>query len=821
MHRRTRIFSLFRTAATLLMVVSCLDKTTGVDKAKLVAPANKPALTISDAARDARGISGFYFRPPMLPVVSYPGTFDPDLSPEVVVCEWTGIACGAEVARFGMSTGTGGETVKLEDGQYHANWDTKAANLDPSKTYRIIVSVHDLLLGFADVDVVTTGGGVKNVDTDQFIPLVDGRTLPIKFRAEKSITGRITLDPAQAFLEVGDARAFTATIYDLHDAVLPNAAPAWSISYDGGTSNATFDAGTITATSPGTGTVSASYGGRTANAAYTIFVPPSTLKIARSCGSLAVGGAETIIATPLDAHGDPITRPLAIHYASSDETIATAGQTTGLVTGVHAGLVTINASVLGVNASTRRLVYTDGSSITIRPGGDDDATSLSLHPDDVAQLTGKYNDVDLMTDAFSDCRAWSSDHADIVNVDADGSIHAVHVGHAVIQLALGALTGSFAVDVTVPPPPEEAAVRTMPQDPSWLSSTANDVNASGIVVGVINITGSTLAFRWDGSSAAEILTPPADGRRCAATAINTQGDIVGNCLVGIGTAAIGQGILWPSGGASPVVLTTPAVNGVKATSAQDINDAGVIVGSAPRLFQLCCTGQVFPAVSAAKWVNGVWTTFGWASWATSPGGNSLDISDNGDIVGTSTLSIQYVCGFQCFNIVDVPHAFIRPVTGAGGDLGANFIPPNNFGQSSALGVNNAKTVVGWSQAYITANNIPHVAQRWVNGSSGGRTSIPGVPHPSIAASEARDVNNDGWIVGFYGANAFLWKGDLAVPAIVLMPPQAGAVSRANAVSQLFGTGADRAGYAAGTTVVASKTVAVRWFIRVVVTSGTL
>jgi len=126
-------FFVVQDSRTLLMVVSCLDKTTGVDKAKLVAPANKPALTISDAARDARGISGFYFRPPMLPVVSYPGTFDPDLSPEVVVCEWTGIACGAEVARFGMSTGTGGETVKLEDGQYHANWTPRQRILIPAR----------------------------------------------------------------------------------------------------------------------------------------------------------------------------------------------------------------------------------------------------------------------------------------------------------------------------------------------------------------------------------------------------------------------------------------------------------------------------------------------------------------------------------------------------------------------------------------------------------------------------------------------------------------------------------------------------------------
>lgn len=41
------------------------------------------------------------------------------------------------------------------------------------------------LLGHADVDLVDKGSQLKNVETGQFIALLDGRTLPIKFRIEE------------------------------------------------------------------------------------------------------------------------------------------------------------------------------------------------------------------------------------------------------------------------------------------------------------------------------------------------------------------------------------------------------------------------------------------------------------------------------------------------------------------------------------------------------------------------------------------------------------------------------------------------------------
>src|SRR5262249_6670188 len=44
------------------------------------------------------------------------------------------------------------------------------------------------LEAFADVDVVSSGSQLKKVDTDEFIALLDGRTLPISVRIEQGVS---------------------------------------------------------------------------------------------------------------------------------------------------------------------------------------------------------------------------------------------------------------------------------------------------------------------------------------------------------------------------------------------------------------------------------------------------------------------------------------------------------------------------------------------------------------------------------------------------------------------------------------------------------
>jgi hypothetical protein len=141
--------------------------------------------TISDAAH-AGAVPGFYFLPPMVDNPSFGGTFDASLQPRVEVCELSGTVCGASVATFTFGTGSSG--VRVGGDHYIVNWHTGDYDLDPTRSYRISVFHDAFRLGYADVDVVGGGSELKNVDTGQFIALLDGRTLPIKFRVETTAT---------------------------------------------------------------------------------------------------------------------------------------------------------------------------------------------------------------------------------------------------------------------------------------------------------------------------------------------------------------------------------------------------------------------------------------------------------------------------------------------------------------------------------------------------------------------------------------------------------------------------------------------------------
>ena len=144
---------------------------------------------ISDARHGVEGNPHFYFLPPIVAHPGATGDFDPTLNPVVEICEWDTV-CGPVAARFTRASGNGGEKIEVTSGEYRVNWNTKAClagpcTLDPSKTYRVSVAVSGVLLGFADLDVVSNGSQLKNVETGEFIGLVEGRTLPVKFRIDE------------------------------------------------------------------------------------------------------------------------------------------------------------------------------------------------------------------------------------------------------------------------------------------------------------------------------------------------------------------------------------------------------------------------------------------------------------------------------------------------------------------------------------------------------------------------------------------------------------------------------------------------------------
>ena len=181
--RGLRKLATIATPLVLLSVLSCTPEATAPHAR---ANPGTAGFAISDAVHGG-GRAGFYFLPPLVPQPAT-GVFDNTLAPVVEVCEWT-TSCGTVIARFTTTTGTGGATVAALGDHYAVNWKTDVCasgpcSLDPAKTYRIRILVGGGEAGFADVDVVANGSQLKNVQTNEYIGLLNGRTLPVKFRIE-------------------------------------------------------------------------------------------------------------------------------------------------------------------------------------------------------------------------------------------------------------------------------------------------------------------------------------------------------------------------------------------------------------------------------------------------------------------------------------------------------------------------------------------------------------------------------------------------------------------------------------------------------------
>ena len=231
------------------------------------APSAGPGFLISDGVH-SNGLQGFYWLLPTLTKTKFPGNPDPNLAglnPVVSIRTCSDDNCssvGATVAQFTRTSTPAPITYK--GGQYQVTWSTSTAG-----TYRLDVVAGALgfrrTLGQADVKLFTS----RPASTTQRIGWKVGNPFPIAFRIETRIAGSITISPTTATITPGGSQQFTATLRDLHGALLGAKNVSWqsastpttgviaSLTPLGGPTNASGQAlGTVTAGStPGTATV--------------------------------------------------------------------------------------------------------------------------------------------------------------------------------------------------------------------------------------------------------------------------------------------------------------------------------------------------------------------------------------------------------------------------------------------------------------------------------------------------------------------------------------------------------------------------------------
>ena len=307
-------------ALILVALNSCSDSGE-VDQ--LTGPGDTPSFLISDGVHSS-GVEGFYFRPPLVPDASpFPGTFDATLAPTARVCRLstsTPHACTtAVVATFNGGKGPTALTADVDEQSYNALWKTPK-NLELGKDlYRLEVYVGTTLLGYLDFWFVRNNKELQSArmapDANQYVIVIAGNNVPIKFRIETSGVGEITVSPSTVSIGSG-SQLFTATVKDVHGNTISGITVNWTSSdvdvatvspASGSTTGSGAATTTATAVGVGTTTISAEAGGKQGTATLTIVLdqPPMAMDDATTVAEDATAITIDVLANDTNADGGP------------------------------------------------------------------------------------------------------------------------------------------------------------------------------------------------------------------------------------------------------------------------------------------------------------------------------------------------------------------------------------------------------------------------------------------------------------------------------------------------------------------------------------
>src|SRR5690242_563880 len=335
----------------------------------------------------------------------------------------------------------------------------------------------------------------------------------------------VTVTPATASLNVGQTVQLTATPKDANGNPLTGRVITWQSSDN--TIASVNSSGLVTGVGPGGPvTITATSEGKSGTATVNVTLAPvASVTVSPSSANVAITGTVQLTATPKDANGNPLTGR-AISWSSSDNTIATVNSS-GLVTGVAAGTVTITATSEGKSGTASITVAgAPVATVTVTPA------SASVQAGQTVQLTATLKDANgnILTGRVV---TWSSNNTSVANVNSSGLVTGVAAGGPVTITATSeGKSGTSAITATAVPvasvtvTPATASVpaggtvqlTATPKDANgnpltgrtitWQSSNSAiaSVNGSGLVTGVATGGPATITATSEGQSGSAAVT---------------------------------------------------------------------------------------------------------------------------------------------------------------------------------------------------------------------------------------------------------------------------------------------------------------------------
>ncbi|MEO9035658.1 MAG: Ig-like domain-containing protein, partial [Gemmatimonadaceae bacterium] len=271
---------------------------------------------------------------------------------------------------------------------------------------------------------------------------VDGVFASAKLTVVVAPVASVSVVPPSAPLTVGQTATLGAIVKDASGNVLASRVVTWSSS---AASVATVSTnGVVTAVGPGTATITATSESQSATALVTVEnAPVASVLLAPSSASILVGGTTALVPTIKDASANVLTGRV-ITWSSSATGVATVSST-GVVTGVAAGSVTITATSEGQSGTAT-------ITVTVVP-----VASVTLAPPTASIVVGATTTlVPTLKDASNNVLTgrvitWSSSATGVATVSSTGVVTGVAAGSAAVTATSEGQSGTATITVTVVP----------------------------------------------------------------------------------------------------------------------------------------------------------------------------------------------------------------------------------------------------------------------------------------------------------------------------------------------------------------------------------
>jgi uncharacterized protein YjdB len=486
---------------------------------------------------------------------------------------------------------------------------------------------------FATVSEAGVVTGVR-AGTVQVAATAEGKSAVVDVTVNPKSVSTIRLSPAgDAQLLVGQTQQMGAETVAADGEVLTGRVITWS-------SNSTTVAsvsgtGLITALAPGGAFVTASSEGRTAVVAVTVAsVPVASVAVAPGSDEVVVTQTLQLSATAKDAQGGTLTGR-AITWSTSDAAKATVSST-GLVTGIAPGAVTITASAEGKSGTSSITVKPKPvGAVILSPG------QVSIEAGQTRQLTAQVTD-DQGNVLSGRPIAYVSDKPNVATVSASGLVTAVTIGTATITATSEGKSGT--ADITVTPVP----VATVDVSPSQsdltvggtltLTATPRDSRGNALAGRAVSWTSGAPSVATVSASGVvtatgqgtAVLFATVEGRTGSAT-VNVRQVAVTSVTVAPATSAIAVGAnvqLTATIRSGTTVLTDRVVGWTSS------NDAVAVVSSTGRVTALKAGTATITATSEG--VSGTaFVGIGVATIAVAPSPTSVTAGQTRQLTATA------------------------------------------------------------------------------------------------------------------------------------------------------------------------------------------